>query len=194
MVHMRDYYIFEIPVYRCTKDSYYADMKEGEARYMDDLFESKGVPRERDPEAYRIYKEHFMTRFGGPWDFNQIVGWIRLYAEGSHVGGHLWWVKERRLQRKMWKTFYLSSYSDILATYFTLNDDSDGILRETLAQLEGRARETPLKGRHVDLSTFCRIGPFINWRGLLDTAAKATAYLPPTTTTSKRRRVLRDPG
>ena len=93
---------------------------------------------------------------------------------GSPVRGgvprcaHLWWVNAKLLRRKMRKTFYLTTSSNILAAYFTPEDSSERIFKETLAHLEAVGNEPPLKGRYVDLTLFRNMGGFINWRALLD--------------------------
>ena len=140
-------HIFDIPVYLCPENAYHAQMEAGLARDV----ESIEFPREEVLDA--------------PWDFNQVVGWIRLFAsdESRIIGGHLWWVNAR-------KTFYLNSPSDILAAHIT-QKDSEEIFEEVLAQIERIAKEPPLKGHYVDLRTFRNAGRFINWRKLLDEAA-----------------------
>jgi hypothetical protein len=143
---MRNLYIFGIPVYLCPENAYHAQM---EAEASRDLA-SIEFPRGETPDA--------------PWDFNQVVGWIRLFADESRIiGGHLWWVNARKI-------FYLNSPSDILAAHIT-QKDSEKIFEEVLAQIERIAKEPPFKGHYVDLRTFRNAGRFINWRKLLDEAA-----------------------
>lgn len=164
---MSDFYIFDLAVYRRTEEEYYADRDQSTARRLD----ASGLSRERSPDSYRNAEEAFKDSYGGPWEFNQVVGWIRLYVEASHVGAHLWWVNAKRLQSKMRKTFYLTTPSNILATSFPPGVVSAEIFSDTLTHLEKLAKEKPLKGRYLDLGTFRNIGPFINWRELLNNAA-----------------------
>ena len=170
---MTDFYIFDIPIYRCTEENYYTDIEQRRSKYLKALLSSVHVPRESAPDAYRRIEEHALTKFGEPWDLNQVVGWLRLYAEASHIGGHLWWLRAHRLSRVMQrKVFFLTTSSNILATYNTPDDDSKTIFLETLAQLENVRREPPLERRYMDLTTFRNVGPFIDWRRLLNAAAK----------------------
>src|SRR5947209_66451 len=122
MQAMRDYYIFDIPVYRCEEQKYYAAMDEGAAKHLEKLSALTGISREKALNLWRDIEEHFWATYGGPWEFNQTIGWIRLYAEGSYIGGNLWWVNAKRIRRNMRKTFSLTTYSNILATYFTSED------------------------------------------------------------------------
>ena len=165
---MNDVYICDIPVYRCAEDVFYADMERAVAEHLGWLTKASGASRDKAPETFRNAEDHFRSTYGGPWTFNQVVGWIRLYAAGSHVGAHLWWVTGKRLQRKMRKTFYLTTHSNALATYFTPRDNSEAIFAGTLERLEAVAHMPPLKGRYVDLRVLRNVGPFINWRALLN--------------------------
>lgn len=61
----------------------------------------------------------------------------------------------------------------MLATFFGIDDDFEKIYRDTLAAIEQVSKERPLKGRYVDLETFRNLGPFIDWRGLLNDAGKS---------------------
>lgn len=167
---MEDLYIFDVPIYRCTKHSYYADMEQREKKHIHELLTNNGVPHETAPDTHQRAKEHLRKAFGGPWDFNQIIGWIRLYAEGSHIGGQLWWVDAKRIRRDTRKTFYLRTPSNILATYFAPTDNSASIFSETLTQLEALGKRIQVEGHYVDLENFRNLGPFIKWRELLNSA------------------------
>ncbi len=165
---MWDAYFCDIPVYRCWEEAYYAGRDQMVSAGLENLKKTSGIPQERAPESYKGAEEQIRAAYGGPWTFNEVVGWVRLYAAGSHVGAHLWWVNAKRLRRKMRKTFYLTTPSNILAAYFTPEDSSERIFKETLAHLEAVGNEPPLKGRYVDLTLFRNMGGFINWRAILD--------------------------
>lgn len=165
---MRDYYIFDIPVYGCSEKRYSNAMDNAVAKRHDEIFSMTGISREKAPESYKNSETHTRRAFGGPWHFNQVVGWLRLFAESSHIGGHLWWIDARRINKVMrHKRFYLKTASDVLGTYFTKQDDSETIYRKTLKHINVLKRQAPLKGRYIDLENFCNIGPFVDWRGLL---------------------------
>lgn len=172
---MRDYYIFDIPVYRCSEEQFDVDMAAAVAKRHDEFFATTGISRENAPESYKNIEEHTRQTFGGPWNFNQVVGWLRLFAEPSHVGGHLWWVDKKRIQRVMReKRFILITSSDVLGNYFTPEDDSDEIYRGTLEDIKRLSRQSPLKDRYVNLGTFLNIGPYIDWRSLLNSISERT--------------------
>lgn len=165
---MRDFYIFDIAVYLTDEDAYYREMNERVDDYLHKTFISQGLTREKAPDLFDHAADRIRKSYGGPWAFNQVVGWIRLYAEPSHVGAHLWWVQAKRLQRKMNKMFYLTTTSNLLATHFHFQDDSAKIFRDTLSAIAGLSEDRSWRKRHVDLEAFIRIGSYINWRELLN--------------------------
>ena len=169
---MQDFYIFDIPIYLRPESRYYTDLETATTRFLRKMFPSVESPRERFPRQCESIATDFHKTFGGPWDFNQVVGWLRLYVERSAVGGHLWWVDAKRLQTRMRKTFYLVSPSNVLATWIKPEDQSGKIFAETLAQIESLSRQRSYNGRFFDLTAFRNLGPFVDWRGLLDGAAR----------------------
>lgn len=164
---MRAHYIFDIPVYLCTLERYYRDQDVFIEKHVRSVFEDCGLSRTSAPDTLKRVEAYARTAFGGPWNFNHIVGWVRLFIEGYAVGGHLWWVDARRLSRNMRKTFYLTTSSNSLSTYFRYPTSSHIIFGQTLESLEKLAKRKPLKGRYMDLSEFRRIGQFVDWHSLL---------------------------
>ena len=102
---------------------------------------------------------------GGPWDFNQIIGYLRLFTEGWGVGGHIWLAEGQRYSRRMPnKTLYLRTYSNVLGTYLPREATSPEIYKHVLENIEAYARSHAR--RFYDLSVFKRIGPCIDWAGM----------------------------
>ncbi len=161
---MRDFYVFDIPVYRVSKERYHSEREKAVETITFAVCEGQGIARSRVPETVRNIE--FYSRC--PWQFNDVVGWVRLFIEGCSVGGHLWWVEGKRLQVRMKKRFYLTATSNSLHTHFPPPADSKAIFQGTLEALESLSKRKPLKGRFMDLSIFRRVGPFIDWRKLID--------------------------
>ncbi len=165
---MRDQYIFDIPIYRKTKDDFNAEIETLVANRVEEIIsydpERRPLTREvRDRQFHSVIAES-----GGPWQFNQIVGWFRLFVEGNTIGCHPWWVEAKRLNRRMRnKRLYLQTYSDVLCARFP-KESSNDIYNRLLERLTEMSKESTYKNRYVDLDVFRRIGPFIDWRGLLD--------------------------
>jgi hypothetical protein len=103
------------------------------------------------------------------WRYNQAIGWLRLFtSDHSHIRADYYWVKERitkNLKNKLFrycfeeKTFQL----DILPA-MTSND----IYMSLNQRIEGLMRKEPFSKYYIDLELFQNIGPYIDWRALLD--------------------------
>jgi len=165
---MRDKYIFDIPVYRKSHSEFDAEISTALAKRIEHILSHDPERRRLDRETHHRLHHAVIAESGGPWQFNQIVGWLRLFVEGSKIGCHPWWVNAKRLSRRMRnKRFYLKTTSDVLGIRLR-NETSNEIFDILLKRLSEKAEEPPYKNRYVDLAVFRRVGPFIDWRGMLD--------------------------
>lgn len=172
---MSDYYVFDIPIYRCEEGKFYRQMTEHIESYFNSIYDGLKIPRPAtDPPHLAFIRGHMQNRFGAPWDFNQVVGWLRLFVEGSGIGGHLWMVDAKRVSRSMHKRFTLRSGSNVLA--FTMPPDADSatIYRITLESIRHLSKIPEFRKRVFDLREFQNIGPFVNWKELILAAHKAS--------------------
>lgn len=164
---MLEFYFFDLPIYRCQEERHYAEAERAATKSQDWLAASGAPPPEQAPQSYEDIASRTRSDFG-PWTFNQVIGWLRLYARSSHIGAHLWWVDAKQVRRKMrHKRFLLTTPSNVLPTYFTPKDDSQMIYRSLLEHLERLMDETPIKGRYLELTVLRNLGPSINWAELL---------------------------
>ena len=81
--------IFELPIYRCTEAQHWSDEKERFESWIEPL-EIGFYVGGRTPERVKIWEKHREDSYQRAvtlWDFNQVVGWIRLYAwPGQYQG------------------------------------------------------------------------------------------------------------
>jgi hypothetical protein len=94
---MRDQYIFDIPVYRLTSDEFDAEIELHLARRIKWLRSFDPQQRPLSPAKKDQQRDEIIVDSGGPWQFNQVIGWLRLFAEGQTIGCHLWWLKAKRI-------------------------------------------------------------------------------------------------
>ena len=95
--HPRARRILELPVYRCTEEQYYREQNaryEAEAQSLEQFM--RRMPDIDDPEAF---KNHWFTRHEHPWDFNQVVAWIRLYARTDGIGASLFLMPYKKIPK-----------------------------------------------------------------------------------------------
>ena len=164
---MRDQYIFDIPIYRKSKDDYYTEIDYYIEKRVEWIISHDPERRPLDHEVRQRVHHSVIAESGGPWQFNQIIGWFRLFIEGNTIGCHPWWVDAKRINRRMRnKRLYLQTPSDILQARFR-NESSNEIYSILLDRLVRLSEDNSYNKRYVDLNVFRRIGPFIDWHKLL---------------------------
>ena len=160
---------FDLPVYRTTEENYHAARK----AHVDKVVFQIGTPQEglsrkreeKDPHVNAALRHDLDTTYGGCWQFNEIIGHVRLYFDGSQVLGEYFGVVKRRIVRTRtktleWQTHKLAPEVDIEAPFGRVE-----ILAAIRAYIGDCRQELP--GRHIGTSVFDRLAPHIEWEKLL---------------------------
>lgn len=161
-------YFYDLPVYRLSSDEYYA----ARDKYIDEVLFRPGTPdeiplRQREklnPRANDGFRDHLQSAYGGCWEFNEIIGYIRLHFLGSQIRGEYFAVAKRRIVRTRtktleYRTWKLAPEVDIEQPYGT-SEVLDAI-HEYIADCR---KELPK--RFIDTSRFDTIAPFVDWGSL----------------------------
>jgi hypothetical protein len=168
-----DKYFFEIPVYRCTPEQYKEELR----LILEDIvqnfqFISKDLP---EYDYTQNVQRSFEKRYYG-YDYNEVVGWIRLYIFGTQIRGIHYFetnlenrnVYKKRLTKGIRKKRFGESEK---AFELTIEKGwcGDEIFSKLLQELESLNKtETPFPKRYFDLEQLKNAGPFIDWRKLVD--------------------------
>lgn len=148
-------YFFDLPVYRLPEERYYTERNRHVEREVSE------VPISSNQNAYRA---HCIERYGGPWQFNEIVGYVRLYFDGSQVLGEYWRTRRKRLVRTRKKVFWCVGHKVAPEVDIPINPSSADVEAAVNEYVE-RAR-SELKGRHIDTAGLERLGRFLDWASL----------------------------
>ncbi len=156
-----DQYFLDLPIYRLSLDQHTAELKAEKKKTLAPLRKHK----KSAPESYAHADAWFDRYSWYPWRYNEIIGWLRLYALGTQIRGELWGVKAKRITRKMRKKFF---YVGKAFEVSFRNDDSDArIAREVAKKLKEFSRESSMRKRTLDLECFHTVAPALYWRLLL---------------------------
>jgi hypothetical protein len=156
---------FDVPIYRLTEDEYIAEFeKTRQKRLGPEGIAALGKQEQENPACEGRRRERLLDSYGGPWQFNEIVGFIRLVFMGGQVRGHLWMVRERRIKRTRTRTLFFRSLK--AAPEMELPRDASNLqIYEAISEYLGRVqRKFPT--RFIDTLMFDRIGSFVDWRAL----------------------------
>ena len=89
-MHMTSY-IFELPIYRCSEQQFESQYTKDLQSYLSSLEKrSGGVTLEQAPITYQTAESEFRDSYGGPWNYNQVIAWLRICAGRSSICADLW--------------------------------------------------------------------------------------------------------
>jgi len=160
-------YIFDIPIYFYRPDDYESQYKRGLQNLLQLIFNlSGGKTREQAKPEYESAEELYRKAHGRPWRFNFIIGWIRIYILGSQIRGEIWLVKAQRIQPNTRRP--IKNDGKIFELHFSQNDSSATIFAELSEALARAQKSKELRKRYLDTETFENIGPYVEWKKLID--------------------------
>ena len=165
MFHER--YILDVAVYRESEKRFYDRLQDAIERRLKEVVDDQGIPRTRFPDLVMNISDRIRRHMHGPWNFNQVVGWIRVCLLGSSVRGELWWTTETHVRTRptkrrfedFGKAFELPLMGDETDTEIAMR------VRNELARcLRGRPYR---RGVWIDLEVFDNLAAALPWRRLL---------------------------
>lgn len=156
-------YILDVPIYRISEDDFWNAF----ALYGKTVATRFDWPPAPSIDAETRRDEILRQGFNAPWQFNQIVGWIRLYALSTQLAGELWlhrakrYVSSPRRKRFQWngKAFEME------ASEFVTNGELVAALRDNII---GSVAELHNGKLFADLETFNNVADHVDWLTLID--------------------------
>lgn len=159
---------FDLPVYRLERDRYYKERE----KYVDDLVFQVGSPdeayfRERhkvNPRENDTIRDLFGVQYGGCWEFNEIIGYVRLHFLGNQVRGEYFTILRKRIRKTRTRQFAYSTWKLAPEVHIAEPYSSDDVSRAVAEYIDDCRRELPR--RHIDTSVFDALAPHIDWGAL----------------------------
>lgn len=153
-----DNYFFLLPVYRLGEEKYYADLstdfeKQCSAAWSEDF-------RQSNPDLVSGLRKSHSDSYGGGWEFNEIVGYVKLYFMGTQVRGEYWSTIPKRKVRTRKKQFECKTHKLAVENEIT-EETNQGILNAVNEYVVDCQRE--LRGRHIDLREFNALKNYLDW-------------------------------
>jgi len=153
-----DKYFMIIPVYRITEDEYFSKMNEDFKKLISGSWDDDF--RKNNPDLVDNWKRSHRSSYGGDWEFNEIIGHIKLFFMGRQVRGEYWSTKPRRKVRTRKKEFEYKAHK-LVAESEIWDKTNEGIL-SALEEYLSRCKKE-LKSRHIDLREFESLKDHIDW-------------------------------
>ena len=159
-------YIFDIPVYRLTEDEYYSQLNKYVEGGSDYIKEIQAFYKKYPNDKIR-FTDTLIRAYGGPWIYNEIIGFIRLHFLGSQIRGEYYEVDSKRITKTRKKQFKMKAWN--LANEIEIPRDSTNATIFALFCEYLKNCEKKLKMRYIDTSLFKVVGPHVNWLELMNT-------------------------
>ena len=121
--------------------------------------------REKAPRSYATAERRFDENEWYPWPYNEAIGWIQISVRGEEIKGALYFVKAKKVRRRMSKRFHWAG--ELFEIDVLLNDSSTKIYKTICAELDKFRSEWPYRKWYVDTEAFRNIAPFVDWRRLV---------------------------
>src|SRR5690554_2346937 len=121
-----DEYFLAVPVYRIEESKYYSDMENDFKKSISKTWNDDFC--QKNPDLVKSNKNHHHSSYGGGWEFNEIVGYIKLHFLGTQVRGEYWETIPRRKIRTRRKQFEYKTHK-LAAEVEIRKQSQDGILK-----------------------------------------------------------------
>lgn len=169
---MGEKYFFDVPVYRLARDKYYHEFDTFKARLDIALCPEDSPYTEEirarikaEAQSNVAMQDHRRQLYGGCWEFNEIIGYIRLHFLGSQVRGEYYGVSKKRIVRTRTKTFDFQTWKLAPEVQISCPPTRALILEAIREYLTDCKKELPM--RYVDTSMFEAIADHVDWAALL---------------------------
>ncbi len=160
-----------IPVYRISSEKYYQQREEFVEKHLynssnEELNELARQVHKEQPSVKLQSQYILRNSYGSVWDFNEIIGYIKLHFVGNQIRGEYWAVKAKRIVKTSKKEFEYKTHKLAAEMSISRGLDNNEIF-EVVTQYIDRCRKE-LKNRYVDDAQLKTIGEFVDWRKLME--------------------------
>ena len=119
-----------------------------------------------EPELKKRFTKDAWQIFGGPWRYNEIIGYIRLHFLGDQIRGEYWLVKSKRIVKTRKKIIDFLSHKIVPEKTIPRDATNSEIYELIMAYIEEAKKY--LRKWHVDSEDFEKIGKLIDWKSLIN--------------------------
>ena len=151
--------VFNVPIYRTTIEKFDMEFKDEKLKKAD---------FEQNYWNYVDRMNYIKDLNWYPWEYNEIIGFIRLSCTSAEIEGALFSGNYKRIIRNFrpLKIRYQKTLFHVDYSKFKDNDSFARVLRNEIE--EAIKHETSLKRRHVDLLSFENFAKYFDWGRLIN--------------------------
>lgn len=158
-------YFFEISVYRISEAAYRKQMDNYLRRNLQtydgvrNSFLQSRKAREIHPNE--MLAGIYSKEYGGPWRYNEIIGYLRLYLFGNQIRVEYWQVQAKRIVKSRKKLF--GRKSPKVVDEVTVKDVTSNNKIKEAVEAAVKSCEVKFRERCLDLHYFNAVKDHVNW-------------------------------
>jgi len=173
LVHLE---FFELPVYRVTHGKYLREQSElrDRATNPERIFDEQtrkvlwdqGDEKQKQ-EMLQMWNSSFdRSDEALPWRYNDIIGYIRLYATLGLIKGDYYAVDIKRIRRDRKRAPY-KYYDKVIEFHIHAKDSQDEIAKKIIENLSNLQDSSLFKNKYIFVDLLKVLIDFIDWKRLL---------------------------
>lgn len=126
-----------------------------------------------DPRCFITIRDHLVRKYGGCWEFNEIIGYIQLHFLGDQIRGEYFTVDAKKVVRTRKKTLEYKTHKLAAEVDIESPHGTPEILTAIRRYIEGCKAELPY--RLIDTENFDTLAPHVDWAALWREGLRAHA-------------------
>ena len=166
---MKCIYFLDLPVYRLRQDQYYDEREQHIIKTVCGAQVSHDAMSESQLYIFNKQQPFLSELYGGVWEFNEIIGFIKLHFLGGQIRGEYFTTKPYRKVRTRKKLFTYSTHKLAPEINLSGNATNAEIYQLILEYIEQCKNELP-PSRYIDEKKIKLIGPYVDWNELIESA------------------------
>lgn len=166
---------FDVPVYRLPQREYESHREDYVQQNLSDDSSFAENFSCGGPKKEEQWRSRFEEIYGGCWQFNEIIGFIRLFFYGTQIRGELWRVTAKKIVRTRTKVIALREPKVTYEEEIPFGSSDMQIFRLIMNYLKRAQNERFLRNRFIDTSVLEKIGTHVRWNLLLSFAQRVTS-------------------
>lgn len=160
-------YFFDIPIYSCTEKVFYDHLRDKVKK----IINNNSPYLNNDADSFKRIFNNLYEHYRYEWDFNEIIGWIRLFTLGHQIRGELYRITSKKIRIGNSKKEF-----ENIGKEFEIHIDNNLSSKEIYKLISDRLlsiqKEKKYKKRFIYFDEFFIIGNYVNWRQLVDDSIK----------------------
>ncbi len=147
-------FLFELYIYRLKESDYYDSMM----KHIGKINSKMEIP---------INTEYLRKQFGGDWQYNEIIGFLKFYQYGGNQIRCEYWETDSSRKVKTRKKQFIQISDSYCTEQFSKNDTNANLAKVMKSAVEHCEVRLKNKKRYIDKEIFNNTVDYVSWTDVL---------------------------